>query len=576
MTIRTDERSQHGHAARRGKMRSRATRGPGPEGGAEPDGSKVGELERALATLQRSFDDALAAHAIAAPDGSILTCNPEFVRLGGFGSVEEAISANLRAVEQTPGPFCHILDHVRERPRVPLQELHFVRSDGEPEHALFRLAASVDGEGEVEEIRVYLVDITERFEEEETLRFLADATATLDGALDLEPTALALARVAVPALADFCLVDLLEADGSIRRAAAAHALAQREEMLGVGTVVPPGPGAADFAPVMAIRGAEGEYREGDPEEASRRLRIAPEVGVRAYLVAPITAGGRVLGASTFGFCEDGRRWDASRLRTARELACRAGNAIDHALLYRAARGAAESRDELLRAVSHDLRDPLNSIVQTVGLLAELVPARSQAIRRWIDVLRHTCRQMEVLLESLLDSARMDGAHFTVELADADARRTILDACEMLRPLGELKGLAIETELPDELPPIAMDAPQIVRVIYNLVGNAIKFSPTGATIRVSAALRDGALAVSVRDQGPGIPFDQLQHVFDRFWKGPADRRGIGLGLTIARAIVEAHGGSIRAESRQDAGSTFTFTLPMEHRAAAGAPSPEIRH
>lgn len=673
--------------------------GTGSDGAA---GGSVTDLERALASLQRSFDDAPAGVAVATADGHILSCNVEFARIAGFASVEEALETNIRSLEKTPGSFRGMLERLRESPLIPLEELHFIRHDGVPSHALVRLVATVDDGGEVSEIRVYLVDITQRYEEETLLRqhvelyrlaelatrdvlwdwdlntgkiswneavamrfrydpaevrqsldwhldhihpedrerilrgleravlgvngswsdeyrfrrgdgtwaavldrahivrngrgqpvravgwildiselkasedaqrFLAEASGVLDQALELEPTARALARAAVPALADFCLVDLIEPDGALRRVAVAHENEDRESLLREGTSVPAEPDAGEFAPWGVIRLAEGEYVESSSEEAALRLNIAPEVAARAFLVAPIVAAGKVLGTSTFGLASTGRSWDAQHLVTLRELARRAGIAVDHALLYEAARGAAESRDELLRAVSHDLRDPLHTIVQSIGLLGDLVPARNLEIHRWLDVLRHASQQMRTLLESLLDSARIDAGQFIVEPEEANPTRTLLDACEMLRPLAEAKGQRIEAKVPDDLPEIPIDAPQIIRVVGNLLGNAIKFSEPGGAVRLAAEIRGAELVVSIADEGNGIPPGQVAHVFDRFWKGSRrDRRGVGLGLTICKGIVEAHGGRIWVESREGEGSTFSFALPTTARVPAG----EVRH
>jgi signal transduction histidine kinase len=141
---------------------------------------------------------------------------------------------------------------------------------------------------------------------------------------------------------------------------------------------------------------------------------------------------------------------------------------------------------------------------------------------------------------------------------------------MLDVLAAAKEISIETNLDAGIPVIRGDAAKIARVIANLVGNAIKFSPRGSCIHVHAGVREGALQVTVRDEGDGIPSDQLARVFDRFWTGhPAQERGAGLGLAIARGIIEEHGGRIWATSQLGAGSTFTFSLPVAERSSQPA-------
>jgi signal transduction histidine kinase len=139
---------------------------------------------------------------------------------------------------------------------------------------------------------------------------------------------------------------------------------------------------------------------------------------------------------------------------------------------------------------------------------------------------------------------------------------VRDAIDLLRPLAAAQTLTLESEVPDDLPRVLVDPPRLQQVLSNLVGNAIKFTPRGGRITLRARPESAEVCLAVIDTGPGIPADQLPHIFGRFWQArPADKRGIGLGLAIARGIVEAHQGRIWVESRVGEGSAFYFTMPV---------------
>jgi signal transduction histidine kinase len=176
--------------------------------------------------------------------------------------------------------------------------------------------------------------------------------------------------------------------------------------------------------------------------------------------------------------------------------------------------------------------------------------------------------MQRLVEDLLDASSLRGGALRVHRAPGVAGTPFDDAARMLRPLAEAAGLVLDVEGGGPETPVAIDAPRVVQLLSNLVGNAIKFTPAGGAVRVRWSVEPateahvGALVGSVADTGPGIAADELPHLFTAFWRGDRRaRRGVGLGLWIARAIAEAHGGELRVESSPGAGTTFHFTLPF---------------
>jgi signal transduction histidine kinase len=247
------------------------------------------------------------------------------------------------------------------------------------------------------------------------------------------------------------------------------------------------------------------------------------------------------------------------------LARRAALSVENARLFHEASEATRARDEVLAVVAHDLRNPLSTILMSCALLLETA-SRSESRdegteRRPLALMHKAAERMQRLIQDLLDVKRIEAGRLGVEPRAEFLAAVIGEAVEMLRPLADSNGLGLVGEVPTDLPQAMIDPPRIQQVLSNLVGNAIKFTPRGGTIAVSAEALADALRLAVTDSGPGIPPDQLPHIFGRFWQAKAtDRRGIGLGLAIAKGIVEAHGGRIWVESQPGKGSTFFFTVP----------------
>ena len=177
-----------------------------------------------------------------------------------------------------------------------------------------------------------------------------------------------------------------------------------------------------------------------------------------------------------------------------------------------------------------------------------------------DDIQRSVDDMHLLIDDLLDFARIHSATFSVETRADSLSRVVTAIVDRMKVPAKAKRQPLEVDLPPGLPEVAIDAHRIGQVLSNLIGNAMKFTPEGGTIRISAWQQGDAVAVCVRDTGLGIPPEHLSHIFDRFWQAPRTRHlGSGLGLSIAKGIVEAHGGTIWAESELGKGSSFSFTL-----------------
>jgi len=234
-----------------------------------------------------------------------------------------------------------------------------------------------------------------------------------------------------------------------------------------------------------------------------------------------------------------------------------------------------TREDVLRTVAHDLRNPLHVIVASTTLLRE--PGLSDDRRASLGVItKRAAEQMNRLLTDLLDSAQIHAGRLSLELTDVALGVIVERAAENARALADQKGVHFEVRLADASAKVRADDVRVQQVLGNLIGNALKFTPTRGRITLEAHAAKDCAVIRVSDTGPGIPADQLPRLFERFWQERrSDRRGVGLGLGIAKGIVEAHGGTIHAESTPGRGSSFSFTLPLTSSSARAVPD-EVAH
>ena len=226
----------------------------------------------------------------------------------------------------------------------------------------------------------------------------------------------------------------------------------------------------------------------------------------------------------------------------------------------AAEKASREREEMLAIVAHDLRNPLNVVMIARGLLAE---TEGSAERRdqLLGLIRRSTQRMNRLIEDLLEVVRQESGKMTLVLEEESAASILEQAVEMCQAGAMEHNISLEAhEVPADLAVIADDE-RIMQVMSNLVGNALKFVPSGGSVVLECQRKGNEAVFAVIDSGPGIAVEDLDRLFEKFWqRGRGDNRGVGLGLAIARGIVEAHGGRIWAESTVGSGSTFYFTLP----------------
>lgn len=445
------------------------------------------------------------------------------------------------------------------------EEYRFLRGDGQYATVVDRGIVVRNGRGEPVRVVGSMMDVTERKREEEAQRFLARASALMDSSLDREAILPRLARLCIPLLGDYSLIDLLDEQGRLRRVATAHVDPRKEELLARESIV----GTSDIPErslvTKALRTGEPAFvpecgdREGRRPDADRDA--LGRIGVCSLIVAPLLIGDRRIGAITIGTSDSGRVYTPVDLMHVQDLAHRLAFSVDHARLYREATEAVRARDEVLGVVTHDLRNPLSAIQMSAALLRDEGQERRADNQKWVDVILNTADQMNHLIGDLLDLSSIEAGRFTVDPAEQKVSAITNGAVELLEPLAAKKEIRVAARVGEGVTTVWADTGQVLRVLSNLVGNAIKFTPEGGAVLLTAEGEEDHVLFSVSDTGPGIPAEQQPHVFDRYWQArPGDRRGAGLGLAIAKGIVEAHGGEIWADGGEGKGATFRFTLP----------------
>ncbi|WP_375754385.1 PAS domain S-box protein [Corallococcus exercitus] len=448
------------------------------------------------------------------------------------------------------------------------REKHYVRKDGRRIALIVWGAVVRDARGRPIHFVSQMQDITARQELEQASRFLADVGPRLAESLASRTTLATVTTLAVPALADGCVVASLDADGRIQRVeSAAEDPRTAARLKSLTTAYGPNPFPPAGIVAFVLRTGQPVLLPEVPPEVLETSALNAEhleqlrlLELQSLIIVPLRSRGRNLGALILATYGSGRRYGARDLDLAEELARRAALALDNARLFERSRQASRMRDEVLRIVAHDLRAPLNVIQLSAGMLEKGLPP-GNGTRRHLDTLQRSVQRANRLIQDLLDVARMEGGVLSVEREPLGVAPLVQEAVEQYRALAEAKPLRLVAHVPEDLPCVLADRERVLQILSNLLGNAFKFTPEGGCIALRVLPEGGQVRFEVSDTGPGIPAEDLPHIFERFWQaGPKRREGAGLGLAIVKGLVAAHGGQVGVESTPGAGSTFSFTLP----------------
>ncbi|HEX8322864.1 MAG TPA: PAS domain S-box protein [Tepidisphaeraceae bacterium] len=435
----------------------------------------------------------------------------------------------------------------------------------------------------------FLIDVTDRNRAQEGLRLLADAGALLNSTNPYEQLLQELASLVVPRLADWCAVDMLQGDGTLRRVAVVHPEPAKIELAHeLHRRYPPDPDAP-VGTWQIIRTGQTACVEVVTDEMiaasavdDYHLRVMRDLKLRSYIGVPLMARGRVLGVLTLIYAESGRTYTQQDVSLAEDLARRAAIAVDNATLFdaeRAARGEAERasrlKDEFLATLSHELRTPLNAILGWSQLLSSHNGNRPDDLAEGLRTIERNARAQTQLIEDLLDMSRIVSGKLRLDVQSVNPPDVVTSAVASITPAADAKGIDIDTDLDPAAGPIRGDPNRLQQVVWNLLTNAVKFTPGGGSIRVAVRRVGAQVEISVSDTGQGITAEFIPFMFERFRQADASitRRhgGLGIGLSLVKQLVDLHGGTVSVESPgTNEGATFTVRLPIAVAQARFAP------
>lgn len=418
------------------------------------------------------------------------------------------------------------------------------------------------------------MDVTERKRSEQTALFLADTSAALAQLVDFDSTLQKVATLAVPYFADWATVDVLEADGTLRRVAVAHVDPQKVELANdLNRRFPPDPHAPSGI-WNILRTGEAELVSEITDELlsnsttnDELLQVLRTLGLTSYIGVPLRVRGKVLGVLSFIVAESGHIYDDNDLAVARDLASRASIAIENSQLYRELRDADRHKDEFLATLAHELRNPLAPIRNGLQVL-RLTGSGGELVDETRSMMERQLNQMVRLVDDLLDISRITRNKFELRKERVLFASVVHSAVEASRPLIEDGGHTFSLKLPTEPIVLHADPTRLAQVISNLLNNSAKYTEPGGHIAVVGTLNDGEVVLSVTDNGLGIPAEAIPRLFQMFSQFDHNieraQGGLGIGLSLVRRLVDLHGGTVTAHSEGvGRGSEFTVRLPIHH-------------
>ena len=422
--------------------------------------------------------------------------------------------------------------------------------------------------------RAVTLEKLQSMEDEE--RFLAGAFGALSSSLDYNRTLKTVANLAVSQLADWCILHMVERERVYHAEIACADPAKRaiaQQLLHRHRARPDLTISIENAirtrrPLIVPEISDEMLKEYSVDE--EHFDLMSRVGVKSAIILPLTVGQKTVGALVL-LTSGNRRYNDDDLRRAKKFGGKAALAIHNAQLYAVANDAIQSRDEVLRAVAHDLRNPLSAIqLSAQTLTTSSLPYETH--QKMLQSITGASQRMNRLIDDLLAMGLLRAGHrLPLDLHPEDPANIAEQACDMMGPQALKKSIALRWSKPwTPMPSIIVDRSRILQVFTNLLDNALKFTPPGGTIMVSCEEADGGIRFAVKDTGSGIDPTDVDNIFDPFWQSRATAHlGTGLGLAIAKAVVEQHHGRIWVDSKPGAGTTVVFTIPL---AGAGEASP----
>ncbi len=407
---------------------------------------------------------------------------------------------------------------------------------------------------------------------EQEAAFLDRASAVLGSSLEYAQTLTRIAELAVPDIADWCAVDIVDDEGKPRRLAVTHVEPRKLELLRTLEARFPSDASSQYgvhqvlrthAPVMMERIPDALLAAG--ARSPEHLAAVRELGLMSYICVPLLARGACLGVLTLATAESGRSYTARDLEFAEELARRAAMAIENAHAYENASRANRLKDDFLATLSHELRTPLNAVVGYVRMIRSGALGSDRQVRA-LEVVERNAASLTQMVEDVLDVSRIVAGKIRLNVQPVEVAQVLRSAIATVTPAADARGVSVQMLADPFVPPVAADPERLQQVVWNLLSNSVKFTPRGGHVQLRLEQVESSVEIVVSDTGVGIRPEFVPHVFERFRQ--ADSRfsrefgGLGLGLAICRHLVEMHGGTIHAASGGvGQGSTFRVRLPV---------------
>lgn len=417
-----------------------------------------------------------------------------------------------------------------------------------------------------------LRDISEQKRIEKEQRFLAEVGLVLATTLDYDDTVSRIVELAVRDLADLCIVDIVGNDEEPRRLKIVSREPSKAPLCDALMKISLERGHPSLTQAALEKRQPVLMKRVSPEtiaslaQNDEHRRVLEALDPRSVIAVPLLLHGQVLGALALVGSTASSVYTELDVRLADELARRAAFAVENARLYRTASRAIRARDDVIGIVAHDLRNPLSAVLVQAQLLRRYGPEADGRSKKPAERIERAATRMKRLIEDLLDVTRIEAGRITIEKTSLSVTEMVTEAVDAQRPLASSASVELRLDVAPDLPEVCADRDRMFQVFENLIGNAIKFTKPGGRVTVGAAREANEVVFRVADTGSGIAPDNLFHLFDRFWQvRKADRRGAGLGLSIAKGIVQTHGGRVWAESKLGVGTTLFFTLTISETA-----------
>jgi PAS domain S-box-containing protein len=551
------------------------------------------EARAQLASIVESSDDAIISATLA---GIIVSWNRGAERIYGYAAAE--VIGRPMAILVPPHRAdepSELLGRLMRGERIEQYETTGRRKDGQEIHVSLTISSIRDAMGRIVGASAVARDITARTHAEEVLErqrrdivFLDRATQLFNSTLQLDTVLQQVVQMATEVLGESCTIHLIE-EGKEHLTPFATYHADPETGKSRWRVLRDNPTRiGDPASVVGLAAANGQPYLVKDARMEGPVKYADHLGIASFIAVPVIAKEKILGVLATSIMSPLRQFTQADLRLATALADRAALAIENARLYerervlrhlleglnRQIQEVNQRKSEFVTLVSHELQTPLTSMIGYIELLLEGQGGPlAKRQREWVGIIGDNADRLMALIDDLLDIARIEAGRIELKRTPLDLVPLIQEVARALRPQLEGKDQWFSLELAEALPAVVGDADRVRQILTNLLSNALKYTPSGGRITITARGDAGRVRVAVQDTGIGLaPEDQAQ-LFTPFFRAQNDATqgvgGTGLGLAITRALVELHGGAITATSAPGQGSTFSFTLPALQEPAGTA-------